>query len=390
MTTERVRVGEVLRLQRIPVDPDPLTDYVSIGIRSFGKGIFHYEPLPGDKLGKLRFFGVEPDRLIVSNIKGWEGAVAVSTSDDDGCIASSRFLAYVPIDERISVRWARWFFLSEFGNELLQRASPGSADRNRTLAIDRFEALEIPLLPIDEQQRVALRLDHVEAVSDELRERAARASELADAFAVSTASRADLDQPAKIGSGWRRERLGEVMQPANASIRVDAAGTYPNVGIYSFGRGLFEKPPIDGAATSATTLNRVVEGQFIYSRLFAFECAYAYVSHDFDGYYVSNEFPTFDPDPDALDARWLATVFRSRDIWAELAGRSKGLGVRRRRVPVEAVLGYELWLPPIDEQQAMVSKIAEMQRASTHRREVMNRVHALLPAAVNEAFAGLS
>src|SRR5579875_3569806 len=115
MTTERVRVGEVLRLERQPVAPDPLTDYVSIGIRSCGKGIFHYEPVPGDKLGKLRFFRVKPDRLLVSNIKGWEGAVAVSSSDEDGCIASSRFLAYVPVDDRIDLRWARWFFLSELG-----------------------------------------------------------------------------------------------------------------------------------------------------------------------------------------------------------------------------------------------------------------------------------
>ena len=390
MSLGRVRVSDVLRLERRPVQVDPHREYVEVGIRSFGRGIFQKQPVVGASLGNKRVFCIEPDDLVISNVFAWEGAVAVASDDEAGTIGSHRFMTFVPIDNRIDVRWASWYFRSEPGLELIRKASPGSAGRNRTLAIDRFEALEIPLLPIDEQQHVAARLDHLEAISDELRERAGRASELVRAFEVSTASRADLDQPAKIGSGWRRKRLGEVMQPANASIRVDAAGTYPNVGIYSFGRGLFEKPPIDGAATSATTLNRLVEGQFIYSRLFAFEGAYAYVSHDFDGYYVSNEFPAFDPDSDALDARWLATVFRSQDMWAELAGRSKGIGVRRRRVPVEAVLDYELWLPPIDKQQAMVSTIAEMQRASTQRREAMNRVHALLPAAVNEAFAGLS
>jgi type I restriction enzyme S subunit len=36
--------------------------------------------------------------------------------------------------------------------------------------------------------------------------------------------------------------------------------------------------------------------QFIYSRLFAFEGAYGVVPDEFDGLFVSNEYPTFDLD----------------------------------------------------------------------------------------------
>lgn len=163
------RVGNVLTLERIPVEPDPTTEYVAIGARSFGRGLFHYEPRTGGQLGSLRFFEVRPDRLVISNIKGWEGAIAVSGVDDHGCLASNRFLSYAPVDDRIDVGWARWFFLSDQGLRLIQRASPGSADRNRTLSIKRFEALEIPLPPIKEQRRVARRLDlssrQVQAIS---------------------------------------------------------------------------------------------------------------------------------------------------------------------------------------------------------------------------------
>src|SRR5438132_6408438 len=106
----------------------PATVYVSIGLRSFGNGIFHYEPTIGSALGSLRFFEIRPNRLVISNIKGWEGAIAVSADDDEGCIASNRFLICVPIDDQIDVRWARWYFLSDGGIELIQRASPGSAD----------------------------------------------------------------------------------------------------------------------------------------------------------------------------------------------------------------------------------------------------------------------
>lgn len=158
----RARVREVLVLERLPVEPHPVSEYVTVGVRSFGRGLFHYEPKLGDQLGSLRFFELRSDRLVISNIKAWEGAVALSGPQDEGCLASNRFLTYVPADGRIDVGWARWFFLSEAGLDLLQGASPGSADRNRTLAIKRFEALEIPLPPIGEQRRVAASLGSVE------------------------------------------------------------------------------------------------------------------------------------------------------------------------------------------------------------------------------------
>jgi type I restriction enzyme S subunit len=155
------RVGDVLALERIPVEPDPTTEYVTIGARSFGRGLFHYEPRIGEQLGSLRFFEVLPDRLVISNIKGWEGAIAVSGIDDYGCLASNRFLSYAPVGDQIDIGWARWFFLSDQGLRLIQRASPGSADRNRTLSMSRFEALEIPLPPIEEQLAAVAYLESV-------------------------------------------------------------------------------------------------------------------------------------------------------------------------------------------------------------------------------------
>lgn len=167
-----VRVGDVLRLDRRPVAIDLFAEYEPIGIRSFGKGIFHYPPTLGSDLSKLRYFEVHPDTLVVSNIKEWEGAIAVASDAETGCIASNRFLSYVPIDHQIDVRYAAYFFLSERGLPLVQRASPGSADRNRTLAIERFESLEIPLPEPDEQRRTVKRLEallgHAKAIDSGL------------------------------------------------------------------------------------------------------------------------------------------------------------------------------------------------------------------------------
>lgn len=155
------RVGEVLRLQRRAVEVEPLTTYTEIGVRSFGKGIFHKEPVTGVDLGSKRVFRVEPGDLILSNVFAWEGAVAVASEEERGCIGSHRFMTYIAFNGRADASYLRSFFLSEPGLRLLRDASPGSAGRNRTLAIERFEALEIPLPAPSEQRRIA---DHVEVL----------------------------------------------------------------------------------------------------------------------------------------------------------------------------------------------------------------------------------
>lgn len=164
---ERVRVGAVLALQRRPVDVSIDRTYEEIGIRSFGRGVFHKEPVPGASLGSKRVFRIEPGDLLLSNVFAWEGAIAVARDAERGKIGSHRFMTYTPIDsERIDTNWASWFFRSEPGLELIRRASPGSAGRNRTLAIDRFEALEIPLPRVEDQLRQAGALDDLSRCSN--------------------------------------------------------------------------------------------------------------------------------------------------------------------------------------------------------------------------------
>jgi len=170
----RVPVGELLELVREPISPEPHVTYRPIGVRSFGKGIFHYDPVDGSELGTLRWFTVRPGELVVSNIKGWEGAIAVSSAQEVGCIASNRFLTYRPSDDRADVQYIRHYFLSEMGLELLRRASPGSTDRNLTLGIEAFESIEIPLPSIAMQHRIATNLGVLLAQTTLLRDATAR------------------------------------------------------------------------------------------------------------------------------------------------------------------------------------------------------------------------
>ncbi|WP_440072662.1 restriction endonuclease subunit S [Streptosporangium sp. OZ121] len=155
------RLGNVLSLERILVTLEPDTQYSQIGIRSFGKGIFHRPPVPGSELSKLKYFEIHPDRLVVSNIMAWEGAIAISGINESGFIGSHRFLTYRPSDA-VDIRYLNYFFQTRAGRDLIRSTSTGTVLRNQTLSMKDFESLSVALPSKRRQEEIARMLDRLE------------------------------------------------------------------------------------------------------------------------------------------------------------------------------------------------------------------------------------
>lgn len=180
---------------------------------------------------------------------------------------------------------------------------------------------------------------------------------------------------------WRWTPLESALIAKRAPVRVNPGASYPNLGIYSFGKGCFEKPPISGDDTSAATLYRVREGQFIYSRLFAFEGAFGVVPESMDGSFVSNEYPTFDVDPEVALVEYVRILLTRPQAWRDLAGMTVGMGHRRQRLQPEALLAHHVLLPPVPVQRRIVDAlgaVAAVEQASAGECAAME---ALLAAA---------
>jgi len=180
--------------------------------------------------------------------------------------------------------------------------------------------------------------------------------------------------------------LSDLMELVSEPSRVDPQQSYPNLGIFGFARGTFSKPPIDGAQTSASTLYRVRGSQFIYSRLFAFEGAYAIVPKEMDGVFVSNEYPTFIVDHDRLLPRYLLWMFKRPEVWRQVAVGSKGMGDRRQRVHPEQVLRYRINLPSLDEQQRIVHRLDTVAALVDERRRAIESAERETQAMLLKAF----
>lgn len=378
--TPRVRMGDVLQLQRRSVAVDPSSEYEEIGLRSFGKGIFHKEPVTGVELGNKRVFRIEPGDLVLSNVFAWEGAVAVATSDEAGKIGSHRFMTFTPKDHRIDARWVAWFLLSESGLELLGKASPGSAGRNRTLAIERFGNLEIPLVPMEEQQRVAALLGRVDAQVFQMMSLAQRSTDISRALRGAVASSKGPPTP-----------LADLVAPVRRPVTLDPARPYRMLGCRWYGEGLFVRETKTGAETAASTLYSVESGDLVYNRLFAWKGSFALADDESAGALVSGEFPTFRIDLERAVPEYLLAAMESPAFIDAVDRRSAGgTPTSRNRLKENQFIQIAIPTPDLAEQRQIAARTKVINEVNARRRRLLALAEAVMPASLNDAFPSVN
>lgn len=146
-------LNEVAPLVRRPTVVQVSDEYPQVSVRSFGKGTFHNPPLRGSEITWQKPFRVHCGDILSSNIKAWEGAIAVAGPMDHGRFGSHRYLTFVPKLELVTAQYLCFYLLSPEGLFHVGESSPGSADRNRTLSAKKLLDIRIPLPPLPMQQQ---------------------------------------------------------------------------------------------------------------------------------------------------------------------------------------------------------------------------------------------
>lgn len=144
-------INEVAPVNRRKVETEIDGKYPELAVRSFGRGVFHKPTLLGSELSWQQLYQIKTNDLVFSNIKAWEGALAVATEDDNGRFASHRYITCKVKADVIIADFLCFYLLSPEGIERVRDASLGSADRNRTLAIKRLELIEVPVPSYEKQ-----------------------------------------------------------------------------------------------------------------------------------------------------------------------------------------------------------------------------------------------
>ncbi|GFE17978.1 type I restriction-modification enzyme, S subunit [Streptomyces glebosus] len=138
-------------------------------------------------------------------------------------------------------------------------------------------------------------------------------------------------------------------------VDLHSEANYPITGIYSFGRGLIARPAIRGDETAYHRMARLKAGQVVMSKLNAWEGALAVVDENFEGTYVSPEYPVFSVDTAHAYPGYLRYLLSWPELWNRLTPR--GSMVRRKRTTPSTLLATGVPLPELPEQRRVADKL---------------------------------
>lgn len=377
-------LSDVLRHRKEFITIDNTHQYKRCRVQLHAKGVLLRDAVSGADIKTKKQQVCRAGEFLVAEIDAKMGGFGLVPESLDGAVVSSHYFLFEIDKTRLDKRYLDHYCRSErFRNQVEAQGSTNYA------AIRPADALAytIPLPSLAEQQIIVTRLDALAEKTRQLEAHLDSVERDSLRLLVTMATRCDLSGDQRLGLGWREVALASIARIALDPVTVNPTQTYPNIGIYSYARGLFEKPPIDGIATSAKTLYRIKSGQFIYSRLFAFEGAYALVGSSFDGSYVSNEFPTFDVDPEIATAKFVMSLFLTEQDWHGLRAASKGVGDRRLRIQPQDILARKIWLPP-PEEMARIDRLYDGHFALKAKHTAIRAANtALLPATLERVFS---
>lgn len=371
---------EIAPLIRRPIETSPDQYYPEVGIRSFGRGVFHKEPKTGSELGDKRLFEWKAGDLLFNIVFAWEGAVAVATQAEDGKVGSHRFLTCVVDPKLAEARYLFWWFTHDQGRDQLLWASPGGAGRNRTLGVEKLAAIEVPLPHLDEQRRIVQQLDGVAALVEE-RRLAIEAAERETQALLLKAFRQAVD-------GAPLRPMSEVAPLVRRDVEIEAGKEYTEIGVRSFYNGIFHRRTMPGSEFSWQRLFWVKERDLVFSNLMAWEKAIAVAAAHDEGTVGNHRMLTCEVNPDLATPGFLMAYFRTFEGFSSVVGHSPGTIARNKTLSSKKLPTILVPVPPLAAQQWFDDIETKAREVRAIRSSTTQDVEALLPAMLHEIFNG--
>ncbi len=261
-------------------------------------------------------------------------------------------------------------------------ATPTS--RNR-LKEDAYLAMQIPLPPLEEQQRIATRIDELATKVDEARALRRDISQAVDSLFISKLK----DVIRKQGHHVRYVPFTDIAHLERRPVDVKLDARYREIGVYSFGKGIFLKPPRTGAEIGNKALIEIRAGDLILQLTFAWEGAVALAEPAHDGLFGSVRYLTFRVNETFCSPRYLLIFLRTAEGKAQLEKISPGSAGRNRVLSLKRLNEVLVPIPPLETQRWLTDDLqAQMDALNRLQTETAGEMDALLPSIIDRAFKG--
>jgi type I restriction enzyme S subunit len=376
----KVKLGEVLRLDQERVFVDPNCSYPMVGVYSYGRGLFDREPIEAGKTSYRYFYRLKTEHVVMSQLFGWEGALAISSKKYAGKFVSPQFPTFLCDGAKLDRLFLNWLMKRPVFWEDLGSRTSGMGDRRRTLNPQALFACEIPLPPLSEQQLIVARIEELADQINEARE---------------IHVKVDAEIQAMLFAAYKRIAETATFVPmlsvaplTRRPVDVDQTRSYPQVAVRSFGKGTFHRPPLRGDEVTWQKPYLVLTGDILISNIKAWEGAIA-VATPADNYHVgSHRYLTCVPKPGVATARFVCFHLLTPEGLHAVGEASPGSADRNRTLNTKNLIQIRIPIPAYKEQLKFDALCEQVDAIKHLQADTTTELDTLLPSILDKAFKG--
>jgi len=182
-----------------------------------------------------------------------------------------------------------------------------------------------------------------------------------------------------------KEPLYKAIEENTEEVVVDPAVSYEFAGVYGFGKGIFKRQFLEGNNTSYKVFHRLHENDLVISKVKGWEGAIALVPKEFEGLFLSPQYPTFKA-KEGINIKYISEYCKHPKVWQDLLNKSKGIGARRNSISVPTFLSLEIPLPELEVQNKIVDALEKLTQLKLNQIELNKKLEFLTPAILENVF----
>jgi type I restriction enzyme S subunit len=156
---------------------------------------------------------------------------------------------------------------------------------------------------------------------------------------------------------WEAYKFGSFLNRASRFEERDDFTDYTFSGTFSYAKGIFQSYTKPGIEFNLSKIQRIKKDDFIFCKIMAWEGAFGIAPDECDNTVMSGAFVAYEVDKNIVEPKFLDYYFKIEKNWRKVGSGSTGTNVRRKTLFPEDFEKFEIQLPPLPEQQRIVSKI---------------------------------
>lgn len=355
----------------------PELDYKQVTVKVKHRGVALRQVIKGIDIGSSQYLASKGD-FIISKIDARNGSMGLIPEELDNSIVTGDFPLF-QFTERLNPIFFNYYTSLPVFDEACQKASAGSTNRRR-LKMDVFRKIEIPLPPIEEQNRIVNKLEMVKNNSDNIRK--TRKQQAKDITNLLYSKYLEIIADA----AW--EKMEIIAPIVRRPVEVKPEGEYPEMGIRSFGKGTFHKPSLSGIEIGNKKIFRIATGDLIFSNVFAWEGAIAVTQKDDHNRVASHRFISCVPDPEKVSSEFLCYHFLTPKGMEDIGHASPGGAGRNRTLGLKKLEVIKVPVPSITQQKEFIKLQNKLKALKLEHQKTVEDLDHLFPALLDKAFKG--